>query len=472
MIETEAMRSGRYLWNCAHARVGPLVAWGVWAAMTIGMIVFIRQHNRNVPYMDDFALVSVMTGHEPVSLRWVWAQHNEHRPVISRLILAGLSRIVMNDFRTGKYFNVGLLSSAAASMVFLARRLRGSNRVVDAVLPLSILNIGQTESLMITFAMNLILTSWISFALIATVMANRRSEWSTILRFGVLIILLPLCGGSGMVMIPPLVFWLTGFVAWGWWSGRKPCGKGRAIGVGLLLTCSAIILLYFCNYVKPIQHPPAPSLTAAASTTLEYLSTAICPNVPGYWQAGSILLVLLVVTTLVRLTIVGFLAPNERLRAFGLIAIILAMLATAIAIGMSRSGLGPGTALASRYITLTAPLLGALYIAWLVYGDRPARSAVHAILLAIACLVAPANIAFGLQYGRRVSAAEHRVERALRAGAPSAQVMRRTCPAIFTDPKIAYECFQMLKAGGFGEFKSFNDDRVAAAPDPPPTVRR
>jgi hypothetical protein len=202
------------------------------------------------------------------------------------------------------------------------------------------------------------------------------------------------------------------------------------------------------------------------------LSTAICPNVPRYWQAGGILLMLLVVTTLVRLTIVGFLAPNERPRAFGLIAIILAMLATAIAIGMSRSGLGPGTALASRYITLTAPLVGALYIAWLVYGDRPARSAVHASLLAIACLVAPANIAFGLQYGRRVGVSEQRVERALRAHAGSDELLRRACPAIFIDPKIAYELFKLLKAGGFGEFKSFNDDRVAVAPDTPPTVRR
>ena len=31
----------------------------------------------NVPYMDDFAaLVSVMTGHEPVSLRWVCCQRS------------------------------------------------------------------------------------------------------------------------------------------------------------------------------------------------------------------------------------------------------------------------------------------------------------------------------------------------------------------------------------------------------------
>ena len=45
--------------------------------------------------------------------------------MISRLILAGLSRFVMNDFRTGKYFNVGLLSSAAASMLFLRAPAQG-----------------------------------------------------------------------------------------------------------------------------------------------------------------------------------------------------------------------------------------------------------------------------------------------------------------------------------------------------------
>jgi hypothetical protein len=97
---------------------------------------------------------------------------------------------------------------------------------------------------------------------------------------------------------------------------------------------------------------------------------------------------------------------------------------------------------------------------------------VHASLLAIVCLVAPANIAFGLRYGRRVSAAEQRVERALRASAPSAELLSKTCPAIYPDRNTAYQCFQMLKAAGFGEFASFNDDRVAAAPDPPPTVRR
>ena len=78
---------------------------------------------------------------------WLWDQHNEHRPLISRLILAGLIRYVKNDFRTGLYFNVATLSVAAAMMLLLARRLRGSTSITDSVLPLTILTLSQTESL-------------------------------------------------------------------------------------------------------------------------------------------------------------------------------------------------------------------------------------------------------------------------------------------------------------------------------------
>ena len=102
-----------------------ILVWAVWGAMTLAAILYIRHYTRNIPFADDFALIPMMTGHEPVSLRWAWSQHNEHRPVLSRLILAGLSRYVKNDFRSGRYFNAGLVAMAAASMLLLARRLRG-----------------------------------------------------------------------------------------------------------------------------------------------------------------------------------------------------------------------------------------------------------------------------------------------------------------------------------------------------------
>ena len=104
------------------------------------------------------------------------------------------------------YFNAGLLSAAAVSMLLLARKLRGYTSVTDAVLPLSILNLGQAENLLISFSLNLILTAWISVELISLAsLAGRRSGWRLALRFGLFLVLLPLCGGSGLVMLPPLV---------------------------------------------------------------------------------------------------------------------------------------------------------------------------------------------------------------------------------------------------------------------------
>src|SRR5262245_53742275 len=97
MRETPDERPDRGRSGRLRDRIGLITSWGVWVAMTIALLLFVRQYSRNIPYMDDFAMVSVMTGTEPVSLRWAWAQHNEHRPLISRLIMAGLTRFVAND---------------------------------------------------------------------------------------------------------------------------------------------------------------------------------------------------------------------------------------------------------------------------------------------------------------------------------------------------------------------------------------
>jgi hypothetical protein len=457
-----------------HARewAAPFLVWAVWGVMTVATILFIRQHARNIPYMDDFALVPVMTGHEPVSLQWIWSQHNEHRPAILRLILVGLYRVIANDFRVGMYVNVGLISAAAASTLLLVRRLRGSFSTMDMVLPLSILNIGQAETLLLGLAMVLVLPAWISCELIATsATADRQPGWRLALKFGLFLVLLPLCGGGGLVMLPPLVIWLTAYSGRGWWSGRDPGGAARAIGLWLLVACAMVVTLYLIGYTTPSHHPPPRSLTAVATTTLEYLSLVVCPNVPSYWRPAGLTVVLLVAATLVRLAVVVLRQPEERPRASALIALILSMLGAAAAVGVSRSFFGAGGGLASRYVTMAAPLLCALYVAWLAYGPIPARRAVHIVLLALVCLALPANIKFGLRLGEDRRSVYRSVEHSLKARAHASVLMRKVCPALFPDPEIAHQCFKMLKDARVGNFKYFVDDRVATGPEAPTVIR-
>ena len=201
----------------------------------------------------------------------------EHRPIIPKAILATLYRAIP-DFRAGLYLNAGLLSTASASMILLARRLRGWTSITDAVLPLSILNIGQSENFLIGFALNLILTAWISYELIVAMCRTSQSPgWWPSLLVGGLLVLLPLSGGSGMAMLPPLMLWLAGYVACGWWSGRGPGAWGRALGLGLLLTTLLVVAFYLNGYERPAHHPSIPSAWAACSTTLEFLSLVIIP---------------------------------------------------------------------------------------------------------------------------------------------------------------------------------------------------
>ena len=164
-----------------------------------------------------------------------------------KVVLATLYR-AMPDFRVGLYLNAGLLSTASASMILLARRLRGWTSITSRP-ALSILNIGQSESFLIGFALNLILTAWISYVLIVAMCRTSQSPgWWPSLLVGGLLVLLPLSGGSGLVMLPPLMLWLAGYVACGWWSGRAPGAWGRALGLGLLLSTLIVVAFYLKGY--------------------------------------------------------------------------------------------------------------------------------------------------------------------------------------------------------------------------------
>src|SRR5262249_50308147 len=180
---------------------------------------------------------------------------------------------------------------------------------------------------------------------------------------GLSLVLLPLSGGSGLTMLPPLVVWLAGYVAWGWWSGRSPGPGTRALGLGLLLAGAAVVLLYLSGYTQPAYHPLLPSVGPLASCTLRFLSLAIYPQIATYaWPVGLIAFVV-VVATLVLLTMACVRSPAERPRALGLMAITFAMICVAAAVALSRAAMGPERIMSSRYIVLATPMLCVLYVA-------------------------------------------------------------------------------------------------------------
>jgi hypothetical protein len=317
----------------------------------------------------------------------------------------------------------------------------------------------------------LVLTAVVSFGLIAIVaLAGRRRDWLTVLAFGLLVFLLPLA--SGIILVPRLLLWLAGYAASDWWSDKALSRTGRALAIVALMSCAAVDALYFSGYVRPAYHPPPPSMRAIARTTIQYFSLVVAPYASDWWRLAGGGVVVLVAGTVLRLLTVALRSANERPRALGMVAILGAMCTAAGAVGYSRSGLGPSMGLASRYVTLTAPLLAVIYFAWLIYGTGIARRAVHIGLLLLLCLSFRGAIAAGLEHGKMVKEAERRVERRLLARAPATEVVRKT--GLFFEPnsESVRTLYGMLKQAQVGAFKYFNDDRMAMVPGGPSGTRQ
>jgi hypothetical protein len=425
--------------------------------------------------MDDWAMVSVITGNEPISLRWLWEEHNEHRVLIPKLMQASLLRWVAPDFRAGMYLNACLLSLAAGMMIVLARRLRGHQSLVDAVLPLSILTIAQHHVLLLGFTLALVLTALATYVMIVLfARATERPTWMTVIPVSIALVILPLCGGGGLAMLPPLVLWLAGFLCCGWWSGREPGTWARAFGILCLMACSAIVALYLCNFIQ--MRPPVPSLRALVRTSLECLSLSlVCSGSVGYWKDAAVIVVAMIVAALVRLIVVAARLPHERPRAIGLAAVILSTIGVAVAVGKASAGFGPGAGLTSRYVTLAAPLLSVLYITWLIYTPARWQRALQGCLLLAVCLSVPGAIGGSKEVPEIRLQCFKRVERALRAGRPDSEILDLVCPVLQPMRNWATVWLKMLRSSGFGNFNYPRDaptDAQIAITSQPETKRR
>ncbi len=242
----------------------------------------------------------------------------------------------------------------------------------------------------------------------------------------------------------------------------------HVIGGVLLVVCLAVVALYIVGYKRPPNHPLPVSIAAIASTSLEYLSLAIWPIVADHCRPAGLIVALLIAATLARLCWVGWRQPVERARAFAMIAVLLAMIGAALAVGISRSFIGGR---AGRYVTTTAPLLCALYVAWLVHGSARTRRLVHASLCAVVVLTVPVNIKFGLRVGAHRRAVYSRIERAMKSHSTISAIVKTACPVLLPNRPFVETSFRMLRDARIGRFGSLVDDRVAAAPNGSSAIR-
>jgi len=387
----------------------------------------VDHYQGDIPLADDLALVPLYTGAEPVTAPWLWQQYNEHRLPLPKLLLWGLGAASGWDYRAGAYFNCAALSGLCLGMILTARSLRGSTSVTDGVFPLALLHVGQAETLLFSFTVNLVTAAVLGgVALLIVVRARRTPTWRQGLLLGLVLLALPLCGSAGVALVPALAVWL-GYAAVALWRSGQPGGRRHAVALAALaaLDC-ALVGLYFWGYFRPVPPATEPPLAHRVRTSLQFFAGGLGPVAESIWPASALLVVLLAGASAVLLAGVWRRQPDERARALGLALYACGIAALGLGIGWGRAHLGDAAGFGSRYVTLAAPLLCCAYFAWVLYSGR----LVPRLLLLTFAVFAAVDTVQGLQRGARRAEATAAIHADIRRGLSPKQLGDKYASAI------------------------------------------
>lgn len=437
--------------------------WAVWALLTAAALGFVGWYGSALPFWDDWDLVPLLTENQPVTASWLWAQHNDHRMPLPKVVLLALGRLSGCDSRAGMVLNVLALAGLALALIRAGQRLRGRLSYADAFFPLLLLHWGQSENLLIGFTANLVLPTVLTGLLLAF-MAQAPARSLTAgegALAGACLVLLSLCGASGVAVVPALALWLgcAGLRAW------RSAGPGGKQVWACLLAFAAVVLacVYWVGYRRPhySYDPALMGLRDYVRTGVQFLSVGWGMAAAWLRPFLGVVTVGLLLASLAALFRAWLLRPGERPRAFGLACFLGAMLCVAVGVGWGRSTAGASAGFQSRFATLAAPALCGIYLTWELCGGPAGRRLARAGMFGLAGLLFGLNVYDGVQYGRNHRAQMQAFDRDLRDGVPTFLLLRRHAPFLFfsLSERLA-EGMGMLQRAGVRPF-------TALAADPP-----
>ena len=438
-----------------------LFVWLWWTALLAVALGDVANFGPRVPIWDDYDVIPVLTGQQPLTLEWLWSLHSEHRIFLPRLILLGAFRLTGDDFRAGMVVNVVLLAALSAMAVVVLRLARREWRYSDAFYPLVFLNLGHHVNLIWNMSLSYILPVFLGGAV--TLLIAIRPGLPGVGRgslIGLALLMLPLCNAAGVALAPLPTLWLLG-VALAHARSGSDRARSSALATGLA-ACGALALsvLYFHHYERATHHPLPPSLWAIVRTILQFLGTGLGPaGIQLGLVGGGIVTTLLVSAFLVLLRRLVT-RRAERSRALGLLACWGAMAMLALGTGWGRAGLGELAGAQDRYVTLAALALLIGAVPFEVLGSRATRRLVPMFLFCLLCALLWPNTQSAIESGRSTKAKSEAFFADLRSGMPPFLLVRRYTPFLFPTHDDLTEQLAMLREAGIDPF-----DRMA--PNPP-----
>jgi hypothetical protein len=412
------------------------LVWGIWVAMVMAAAGYVIHFGSNVPYWDDWNMVDVVTGAQPVTLQWLWSPYGGHRIPLPRLVLLTLYRLSGTDFRAGMYFNVALLAGTSAVLIWASARMRGGKvSAADAVFPLLLLHWGHFENLLWSWQVGFVLAvamTGMALAIIAAYGLAPIPKVGVILA-SLVIVLLPISDVPGLVYAPALAAWIaaTGVVAC--CDHRR--GYAALLWAGALLTW-ALVIVYFQGY----SHKPlAMSVTqwrAVLLTALGFVAGGLGPVGRQLWPP--VLRVLPAAVLLTTFAAMGWAAARSDQSPFRSRAMLLFFIGAAClvaALGLGRTGT---PAWVGRYFLLAALIWCAAFLAWpLCLNPRVAWIA-QVAMVAVLIGIAPWNFHAGLLYARDYHSRMEQFRTDLLSGMSPGQLVARHVVSLDPCPFSGY----------------------------------
>ena len=392
-------------------------------------------------------MVPTLTGEQPVTIGWLWSQHNEHRVPLPRLLMLGLNRIVGIDFRTAMFFDVLASAGLAAAIIITAQRIRGAASLTDAFFPLVLLSWGQAVNFIwawqVQFFSSFVLAGVALVSIVACGSLIRTG--AAAMMVGLCVILLPLCGANGVALVPCLALWLL-YIAI-----RHTRGVRRGLIGGLATTGCLLTALYFVGFEKVPYHPSSSGLHATLKTAVQFLTIGVGPATRWIWPTSGIMtLIFLGVAVLV--VIRTAVNATERPRAIGLLLFVAAMVSLAGGLGLGRDGFE------LRYVTLAIPFWCCLYFIAMLYGPRAMPGFAPAGLFVFACLAWWPNTQVGLVYAAGLRERLHAFEQDVLAARPIYELVHRHGPFLHPHQDIPTDYLPMLRRARVGPYQFLQDN--------------
>jgi hypothetical protein len=382
--------------------LGPkALVWGVWLVLALGLFQYVRTYTVNMPWMDEWEIIPALTGHQPVTWKWLWSQHNEHRIVIPRLIyLATVGS--SGDFRAGACFDASVLAGAAAAMIVVARRLRGHTLYSDAFFPVIAMHVGQWENLLYSFHIQWMAAAGLAVAVLLIIVQPGRLSLRASVGLAICSGMLVLCGGNGLAFAPACAVMV--FMAG--WQVRKVSHHGMratAIVWALGLGVAALTAYYFVDYTRPAKHPTSQNLAVDVEAAMQFMIAGLGPAARTTWPDVQYAFYASALATVVMIVGAVVWRPDERPRAFRLVVFFGAVASLACGMAWARRIFSPDMMFSPRYVTPAAAFWFATYFAWEMVDRQSLRRTGQAMLFALAAFYLVANRNEGLanaEHGR------------------------------------------------------------------------